>query len=232
MNYKIEIVVIFVILIVGGFILKFKEAYDMDKRRSMVNGFRNNFIDLANQLMQKGYFNAELYSECISRVDEIQTELGVTGLAGYVVDGLRGIQGSNVPILINYLPEIRRYAHELDNYIVRERLLQNIELIDDLLLRHVSCLNGEIERIKGSMLNPFSCFAWAIRCVLSFPFFLLSSFGLLSSVSTTRVYSSLIMRLLGGICSFVMFLSGLITVVIGWDSFSAFLEILFIRVLG
>ena len=149
MNYKIEIVVIFVILIVGGFILKFKEAYDMDKRRSMVNGFRNNFIDLANQLMQKGYFNAELYSECISRVDEIQTELGVTGLAGYVVDGLRGIQGSNVPILINYLPEIRRYAHELDNYIVRERLLQNIELIDDLLLRHVSCLNGEIERIIG-----------------------------------------------------------------------------------
>ena len=232
MNYKYCIVIAFVIFIIGGFLLKLKRVNDLENRRTNVNDFRNKFIDLANQLMQKGYFDAALYQECIMNVDKIQIELGVLGIASYIKDGLRGIQGNNIPILINYLPELRSYSNDLHNCIVRERLLKNIELIDDLLLRHISNLNDAIDSIKSTIFNPFSCFVESIRWILELPIFILSSFGIISDTVTTRVYGSVFFKVISGIFSLVTFVSGLMTIVLGWDQFIAFIKTIISKISG
>ena len=230
MNYKYCLVIAFVILIIGGFLLKLKRVNDLDNRRTSVNDFRNKFIDLANQLMQKGYFDAALYRDCIMNVDKIQIELGALGIASYIKDGLHGIQGNNIPILINYLPELRNYSNELQNCIVRERLLRNIELIDDLLLRHISNLNDAIDSIKTTVLNPFSCFVESIRWLLELPIFILSSFGIISDTVTTKLYGSIFFKVISGLFSLVAFVSGLMTIVLGWDKFIAVIEILIAKI--
>ena len=228
MDYKMYVVASFIILVVGGFLLKLKQAYELLKRREKVSNFRNTFVDLVNQLLERDYFNSKLYYECITQVDEIQIELGTMGIASYIRDGLHGIQGNNIPILVNYLPEIRSYAGELDNFLVRERLHKNNGLIDDLLVRYISCLDAEISRIKGSMFNPFACFAFSIKSILTFPLFILSSFGILSDTTTTRVYGSFIFKIISGVFSLVTLISGIVTIVVGWDKFSDFLQKIYI----
>ena len=216
-----RIIPILILIGVGvlGFIIKFVEVYDLDKRLSFTKEYRNKFIALCNDIFSNNHFNQSIYYELTAAVKEMQAELGDEGIYAYVQDNLKGVATRNYQALVNFLPELRTAISEKQNSIMAMRLSQSIADCDDMFVRHIGTLTSQIDTTRKEAKNPFSCFAEGVRTIIALPILLLKWFGIISGTTSMKLKSNWIVKVISIFVTLVGFVGSVITIIIGWKQF-------------
>lgn len=212
-------ILILIGLAVLGFIIKFVEIYDFDKRLTFTKEYRDKFITLCNDIFSNNHFDQAIYYELTAAVKDMQAELGTDGIYAYVQDNLKGVATRNYQALVNFLPELRTAINEKQNSIMAMRLSRSIADCDDMFLRHIGTLTSQIDATRKEAKNPFSCFAEGVRTIISLPILLLKWFGIISSTTSKKLKSNWIVKIISILVTLVGFVGSVITIIIGWNQF-------------
>lgn len=212
-------ILILIGLAVLGFIVKFVEIYDFDKRLTFTKEYRDKFITLCNDIFSNNHFDQAIYYELTAAVKDMQAELGADGIYAYVQDNLKGVATRNYQALVNFFPELRTAINEKQNSIMAMRLSRSITDCDDMFLRHIGTLTSQIDATRKAAKNPFSCFAEGVRTIISLPILLLKWFGIISSTTSKKLKSNWIVKIISILVTLVGFVGSVITIIIGWNQF-------------
>ena len=202
-----------------GFIIKYVEIYDFDKRLTFTKEQRDKFITLCNDIFSNNHFDQAIYYELTAAVKDMQAELGADGIYAYVQDNLKGVATRNYQALVNFLPELRTAINEKQNSIMSMRLSRSITDCDDMFVRHIGTLTSQIDATRKEAQNPFSCFAEGVRTIISLPILLLKWFGIISSTTAIKLKSNWIVKIISILVTLVGFVGSVITIIIGWNQF-------------
>ena len=177
-----------------GFIIKYVEIYDFDKRLTFTKEQRDKFITLCNDIFSNNHFDQAIYYELTAAVKDMQAELGADGIYAYVQDNLKGVATRNYQALVNFLPELRTAINEKQNSIMSMRLSRSITDCDDMFVRHIGTLTSQT-------------------------ILLLKWFGIISSTTAIKLKSNWIVKIISILVTLVGFVGSVITIIIGWNQF-------------
>lgn len=222
MSRLIPICIVIGIIFIGH-ISKRIDLSEIKKRKEFTSQYRNKLIGFLNDFLAGNPLNQPLYYELTTDINPMQWELGKDGIA-YVQDPLNGVSSSNYQLLINFLPELRRFQSERDNIIIMNRLRQSAENCDDMFIRHLGTLNELDKSYRKTLYNPFSCFSDGMKFIVSLPILILNWFGLLSDEHARRAKKSWIVKFISFIIVLLGVISAIVTITLGWNDFSQLIQ--------
>ena len=155
---KLIPICILVVIIIIGFISKMVDLSTIVKRIEFTSNYSEKFVKFINKIVSENTFDQGLYNELTSDVKAMQYELGEDGVFAYMKDQLKGVEGRNYQLLINFLPETREMVN-INNSILAERYNKSIHDCDDMFIRHLGTLENQRKNIRKGLFNPFSSFA-------------------------------------------------------------------------
>ena len=139
MDKLIPTLIMFGITLIG-FLSKFLEIEDIQRRYVFTDKYLAMFIDYVDELFSKHSFNQRLYYELTLNVKEMQFELGSDGIFAYIQDNLRGYKTNNYQLLINFLPETCNVINYFNNSLMMERYIQEAQQCNDMFICHLGTL--------------------------------------------------------------------------------------------
>jgi hypothetical protein len=199
------------------FIIGFVQVYNRHsrvvKKIDFAGEYRNKFVDFANKYFQtydrysrSGDFDGKLYVWLTMNVIKIQSNLGTFGVMDYIAP-FQTYRVSNYQIVINTIPKFRDGS-------VKDF---DINSVDDCLLRYIGYLKEYSKDTLKNLRNPIVWFREGFREILSVPIFILSWFGIISNRTVNSIKDSLIYKVISGLIALVTLVSGLVTIVVGYD---------------
>ena len=215
---KLIPICILVVIIIIGFISKMVDLSTIVKRIEFTSNYSEKFVKFINKIVSENTFDQGLYNELTSDVKAMQYELGEDGVFAYMKDQLKGVEGRNYQLLINFLPETREMVN-INNSILAERYNKSIHDCDDMFIRHLGTLENQRKNIRKGLFNPFSSFAEGTKTIILMPIILLSWFGFISNEKTDQAKENAIVKLLNVFVSILGFAATIITIVVGWNDF-------------
>ena|SRR3989338_7782369 len=96
--------------------------------------------------------------------------------------------------------------------------------IRDALIRHIGTQEEMINQLGRAIRNPLSLFRLGIEAIVLMPFDLLQNFGLFSDSTRQRAHGAKLTKIFSGIVALIGFLSGLVTIAVGWEVFSKIIK--------
>jgi hypothetical protein len=207
------IIVGILILFVLGLIEVYKRHSRVVSKIDFAAEYRNKFIELANKYFQdcdrynrSGTLNNELYVWLTLNVSKIQSNVGTFGVMSYK-PAFQNYIINNYQIIINTLPKFR------------DGQIQNFDVgsVDDCLIRYIGYLEEYKKETGKNVKNPIVWFREGFKEIISIPLFILSSFGIFSRRTVDSIMDSVIFKILAGLIALVTLVSGLVTIVVGYD---------------
>jgi hypothetical protein len=209
------------VLIIAGILIVFVVGFnDVYKRHSRIvekidfaGEYRDKFVELANKYFQNydrynrsGTLDNELYVWLTLNVNKMQGNLGGAGVMDYSAP-FQMYRVHNYQIVINTIPKFRDGS--VENF--------DINSVDDCLLRYIGQLEEYGKDTLRNLKNPIIWFREGFREVLSIPIFILNWFGIISSRTVYSIKDSLIYKAISGLIALVTLVSGVVTIVVGYD---------------
>ena len=222
-------VTVFIILgILTVFVICFVQVYNRHSRvnkkiifageyRSKFVTFSNRYFENYDRLTRSGNFDGEQYVWLTMNVSKMQSNLGTFGVMDYIAP-FQTYKVTNYQIVINTIPKFRDGS-------VKDF---DINSVDDCLLRYIGYLEEYSKDTLKNLRNPIVWFREGFREVLSIPIFILNWFGIISSRTVNSIKGSLIYKIISGLIALVTLLSGVVTIVVGYDQTFEFVN----RLLG
>jgi|688.fasta_scaffold431154_2 hypothetical protein len=222
-------VTVFIILgILTVFVIGFVQVYSrhsrIEKKISFAGEYRNKFVEFSNRYFENydrwsrsGSFDGEQYVWLTMNVSKMQGNLGTFGVMDYIAP-FQTYKVTNYQIVINTIPKFRDGS-------VKDF---DINSVDDCLLRYIGYLEEYSKDTLKNLRNPIVWFREGFREVLSIPIFILNWFGIISNRTVNSIKDSLIYKVISGLIALVTLVSGLVTIVVGYDQTVKFV----IRLLG
>ncbi|MBX3165356.1 MAG: hypothetical protein KF900_12850 [Bacteroidetes bacterium] len=210
------------------FIIGFVQVYDRHsrvvKKIDFAGEYRNKFIEFANKYFQtydrygrSGNLDRELYVWLTMNVSKIQSDLGTFGVMDYIAP-FQTYRVSNHPIIINTIPKFR-------NGSVKHF---DTNSVDDCLLRYIGYIEEYSKDTQKNLKNPIVWFREGFREILSIPIFILNWFGIISNRTLNSIKDSFIYKAISGLIALVTLVSGVVTIIVGYDQTLEFVK----RLLG
>ncbi|MBU6186613.1 MAG: hypothetical protein KGQ16_09410 [Cyanobacteria bacterium REEB444] len=210
------------------FIIGFAQVYNRHsrvvKKIDFAGEYRNKFVEFANKYFQtydrysrSGDFDGELYVWLTMNVSKIQNYVGSFGVMSYKL-AFQNYMINNYQIIINTIPKFRE--GQVENF--------DVGAVDDCLLRYIGYLEEDSKDTLKNLRNPIVWFREGFREILSVPIFILSWFGIISNRTVNSIKDSLIHKVIAGLIALVTLVSGLVTIVVGYDQTLEFVN----RLLG
>jgi hypothetical protein len=203
------ILVIFTI----GFVQVYNRYNRVVKKIDFAGEYRNKFFEFANKYFKNydrwsrsGNFDGEQYVWLTMNVSRIQNYLGTFGIMDYITP-FQTYKVSNYQIVINTLPKFR------------DGSIQDFDVnsVDDSLLRYIGYLEEYQKETQRNLRNPVIWFREGFREILSIPIFILSWFGIISNKTLNSIKDSLIYKVISGLIALVTLISGIVTIIVGYD---------------
>jgi hypothetical protein len=212
----IPIIVLIGILIVGYFYLRLKKNQLNIKQQKILL-----FLEIFYDYIESNGKDFAAYSKLTRQSPMIQDLMGTWGIVNYRPPNVNH-SILNFPLIINFLPEIRKIYDDNDLVSLRN---QYIESYNESLNRFLGVLENQITNIESELKNPFYSFKSGIQFILGLPFQLITFFDLWPIVDFP--YLRLVRKFFLGIINILSFLSIIITILVGWnDAIKHFFEIL------
>lgn len=196
-----------VVIFISGLVITIRGIKSLVKEHQFIFDYREKFIELANLYHQRKSLNPELYNWLIAKSIKAQSTLGLFGKIHYMGSYYRPVNIPNYEVISNTLPQVRTGA-------VRE---DDLLLCDDLMMRYIGRQEDLIEQAQKNLKNPFIWFQLGVQFYLAFPLHLLNWFGIISTRSVNHALSNRFFKFVSGIVGLVTFISGLVTIFVGWD---------------
>lgn len=222
------ITLLIILGILTVFIIGFVQVYNRHsrvvKKIDFAVEYRNKFIEFSNKYFETydrwskaGDFDGQLYVWLTMNVSKIQGNLGTFGIMDFIAP-FQTYRVSNYQIVINTIPKFRDgTVKDFD-----------VNSVDDCLLRYIGYLEEYSQDTQKNLRNPIVWFREGFREVLSIPIFILSWFGIISNRTVNAIKDSLIYKVISGLIALVTLVSGLVTIVVGYDQTLDFVK----RLLG
>lgn len=215
----LSILAVFVI----GFVWVYQCHLHVVKKLDFAGEYRDQFIDFANKYLENfdswsrsGTYSGEQYAWLTMNVSKIQSDLGRFGVLDFIAP-FQTYRVPNYQIVINTIPKFRDGSiKDFDIYSV-----------DDCLLRYIGHLQGDRKDTHQSLKNPIVWFREGFREILSVPIFILSSFEVISKRTVILIKDSLVYKGISGFIALVTLVSGIVTIIVGYDQAKEFVLKLF-----
>ena len=200
-------------VLIIGFVQVYNRNSRVVKKIDFAGEYRNKFIEFSNKYFETydrwsraGDFDGQLYVWLTTNVNRIQGNLGSFGIMDYIAP-FQTYRVSNYQIIINTLPKFR------------EGQVQNSDAgsVDDCLLRYIGYLEDYNKETEKDVKNPIVSFREGFKVIISIPLFIISSFGIFSRRTVDNIMDSVIFKIFAGFTALVTLVSGLITIVVGYD---------------
>ncbi len=170
----------------------------------------------------------ETYGWMIYESVKMQRQLGILGImSSYKPPGADYIY-NRYQVLLNMLPEL----HSIFNrglLTISSLASDYIQILRDMLVRHLGVLNEEKNDIRSELANPIKAFRAGIQLILLLPAYIVNWFGLATNDFLSRLSRSLIFKFISGIVAIVGFISAVIGIVVGWGEFMGILKSILIH---
>jgi len=203
---------IFIVFVIG-FIKISKTLSRVIKEIEFANEYRNKFVDFVNKYIQNndmrsqsGNLDNHLYVWLTKNVNKIQNNLGSMGEMTFKPAG-QNYFVPNYEIIINTIPRFRTGRVEAFE----------INSVDDCLLRYIGQHEENRKEIVPFLKNPIIWFREGFKEILSLPLLILNWFGIFKLRTVNRIKNSLIYKIIAGFLAFVSLVSGLITIILGYN---------------
>ena len=206
------------------FIIGFVQVYNRHsivvKKIGFAGEYRNKFIEFSNKYFETydrwskaGDFDGQLYVWLTMNVSKIQGNLGTFGVMDYIAP-FQTYRVSNYQIVINTIRKFRDGA-------VKEF---DVNSVDDCLLRYIGYLEEYSKDTLKNLRNPIIWFREGFREILSIPIFILSWFGIISNRTVNSIKDSLNYKVISGLIALVTLVSGVVTIIVGYDQTIKFIN--------
>lgn len=219
------IIFIFVILaiLVVGFIQVRKQHVTVIESVNFANDYRNKYIEFVNKYNKtfnhfnnSGKVDEVLYNWLTMKAYNIQITIGSFGIVSYQPP-FGGYILRDYEIIVNVIPKFRNGQIEP----------LEITTLDDCLVRYIGYKESYRNDTVANLTNPIIWFREGIRDILSIPIFILSLFGIISNRTVNSIKESFIYKVIAGSIALTTLVSGLVIIVVGYDSTMRFLSTLF-----
>lgn len=224
MDKKITLLLIILLIVIGII----KQVFSLIKLKRSLNfttNYRERLISLINTLFSTKKLDNEIYYDLTESVKRMQQELGEDGIFSYFVDHLTGVQTTNYQYLINFLPSLRKI--DFGNSIILDRYNDSVFCCDDMFVRHIGTIKNNISDVKKTFFNPFLCFSFGVKFIITLPISIMKWFGFISEKNYTKILQSVIIKIFNMIMTILSFISSIISVTIGWNDFIQMVSSLF-----
>ena len=207
-----------------GFVQVYNRHSGVVEKIDFAVEYRNKFVKFTNKYFQthdrysrSSDFDGELYVWLTMNVSKIQNYVGSFGVVSYK-PASQNYMINNYQIIINTIPKFR------------EGRVWNFDVgaVDDCLLRYIGYLKEYSKDTLKNLRNPIVWFREGFRKILSVPIFILSWFGIISNRTVNSITDSLIYKVIAGLFALVTLVSGLVTIVVGYEQTLEFVS----RLLG
>lgn len=216
MEKKITLLLI-VFFIIVGIVKQIISYINLKKKLNFTEDYREKLISLVNTLASTKKLDNAIYYDLTESVIKMQQELGEDGILAQFEDNLTGFRATNYQYLINFLPSLRNI--DFGNSIILDRYNTATYCCDDMFIRHIGCLKNCINRTKKSFFNPFLCFSFGVRFIITLPVLIIKWFGFMSDSKYTKILQSGFITSLNMIITISGFVSSIISITIGWKDF-------------
>ena len=224
MESRITLLLI-VFFIIVGIVKQIISFINLKKKLNFTEDYREKLITLVNTLASTRKLDNAIYYNLTESVIKMQQELGEDGILAQFEDKLTGVRATNYQYLINFLPSLRNI--DFGNSIILERYYSAVYYCDDMFVRHIGCLKDCINCTKKSFFNPFLCFSFGVRVVITLPVLITKWFGFMSDSKYTKILQSGFITSLNMIITISGFVSSIISITIGWNDFIKMISSLF-----
>ncbi len=214
-KYFVTLILFFVSLLGGGVLIC--GLQDILKRQKDAVDFLNN---LKNYIRSNGK-DLESYSWLLNRSNRMQNQMGSDGVYGYYSPPYKNYRISNYPIILNMLPDLRE-AFE-NNFPSVGLISQYSNSLQEAIIRYIGSIEDGIEEQKSKIKNPFIWLREGFRKIIAFPLSILGWLGIITEFTVYKITSNFIFKTVSGIVAFLGFLSAIVTLVLGWKDFYAFI---------
>lgn len=210
--------IILVLLI--GFISVYKRHFSVLKKINFAGEYRNKFVEFANKYLkdydrfrQSGDLDNELYIWLTMNVNKIQSSVGIFGVMSYK-PAFQNYMINNYQIIINTLPKFRE--GQVEHF--------DVGSVDDCLLRYIGHLEEFKKDTERNLKNPIIWFREGFKELFAIPIFILSWFGIFSRRTVDNIMDSFIFKIISGLIALVTLVSGLVTIIVGYDQTIEFIN--------
>lgn len=145
----------------------------------------------------------QAYGELIYDSAKMQGHMGEYGLVSYQPPFANGYY-PNHPIILNFIPEIKRHFDESVNEYGLQRLDHRnlawfINSTNEAIIRYSGSLATQKDQAKSRLFNPIQWVRLGIERILAGPIYLLSALGLVSGFRAIAAENSVAVRFFSGL---------------------------------
>ncbi len=195
-----------------GFVKVYNRHSRVVKKIDFAGEYRNKFVAFANKYFKTsdgyhrlGDIDGELYVWLTMNVNKIQNDVGSFGVMSYQ-PAFQNYMINNYQVIINTVPKFR--DGQVENF--------DVGAVDDCLLRYIGYLEEYTKDTLKNLRNPIVWFREGFREVLSIPILIFNWFGIISYRTVNSITNSIIYKILTGIMGLVTFVSGIVTIIVGY----------------
>lgn len=175
------------------------------------------YLEKFNLFIEKDDKDSKVYSSLLFDSDKIQNILGSFGIcdlrppfANYLI--------KNYQIILNAIPEIKKEIEE--PYRISNNILRHYaDLVTQSLIRFGGSSSEAIKEYNSDLKNPIKWFLEGVKFIVSSPVEILLQIGLINEYSASKVRGSYIVKFVSAIVTLVGFLSAILGIIVGWESF-------------
>lgn len=173
--------------------------------------FQQNLLKYMNSRGQD--WNA--YSSMMGVADQLQRETGTIGLASYKPRGATYVY-NQYPVVLNTLVQLR--TDWADDFFGPRWAGEDALGLQDVLIRYHGEISRSREQAVGELRSPGRWFVEGVKAVVIAPARALAAFGLLKTDTEVSLGKTLVVRIASFVVGLVALVSGLVTILGGWDA--------------
>jgi len=211
---RIQIILIIIVIALIGWLQLIYKLRRVNHKERYALEYLNKF---KKYVESQGKDN-DAYSWMIYESVKMQGQLGILGIMlNYKPPGANYMH-RNYQVLLNMLPELHRTFNS-DLLVISSLVSDYVQILQEMLVRHLGVLNEEKKDIRSEINNPFKAFRAGIHLILLLPFNIMSWFGLATDSFLWRLSRNPLVKIISGVVAIIMFISAIVSLVVGWKDF-------------
>lgn len=220
MNLYVILVIVGVIII--GFVNQIFKIKQLSEKMEYLDEYSSKFNEFIKEAFEGKRFNDKEYAWLVSKTDKMQIMLGTIGIVDYQY---LGVYYKNIAILLNLIGSLPEMKNSI--FVDMQLLVFEAQGCQNAFIRLASLFDETFDIERKKLFNPFYCLTNGMKLIISLPIYLLNNIGLISNDNARKIESSFFIKLTGGLLSLITILSGIVTIVVGWETFIEIIKKLF-----
>jgi hypothetical protein len=176
-------------------------------------------ITLTNFYNSRGV-NRQEYIQLMKNANIIQSYLGNEGYARVQMTFEHDAPVYHYSIIRDGIPQLYDYFTKGLN----SQANQIANHISGTLYSKIGSYENELSVCKDTLRNPFKLFLTGIQQTVLIPIYILSWIGLFGNETIKKISELFFLKLLSGILALIGIISSIMTIILGWDNFSQYID--------